>query len=170
MTNETKQEELLLYWSGELDEETSRKVEARLRKDPEAVAYLAELNQLQHQVKDVPRNYPECSMIPEALASNESDGTIVPFPFWRRLVPIAVAAVIILGLGLFQLFQTEPTSAPAPKTVQSSNSALSEVTTSEDKLSNRLFSSQKRFTSSLRFEDAQERVKRIRTQLNTNSI
>ena len=55
MNSNVTEDELLLYWSNELDADRVQAVEAQLQCDPKAAAYLEKLGVLQEAIQDVPQ-------------------------------------------------------------------------------------------------------------------
>ena len=50
------QKDILLYWSGEADETTARRVRERLERDPEARSYLNDLQEMETEFKSSNKN------------------------------------------------------------------------------------------------------------------
>ncbi len=168
-TDHDSEDELLLYWSGELDDEAARTVERRLSADPEAVAYLASLNQLRNQVDELPVMRPEHPIAPKVSGNSQANSNSVSFPFLRRLVPIAAAAAVAFSLGAF-FVKTKQSDAPSPEIADAITTPNANLDSPRDKLSARLFSSSKRFTSDASFNDALERAQRIKSRLDSDPI
>lgn len=141
MKSELPYEQILLYWSDELDERARANTESLLAVNPEAQAYLDELCELDALGADLPAIEPSFSRATAALAAvedlerspvNSEPSHARSFGIWTFVSALAIAAAILFGSLL--IWPTGGTGDPVD--------SLSEV---EPKPSEILFSSRQYF-------------------------
>ena len=112
------QEDILFYWSGEADAETSRRVEELIERDAEARAYYEELRELktlwksgeEKELAAFPPRRPD--LLDEVLheeALGRKPDTNGPSPFWWRnaaFIAAAAAVLMIIAATAFLLFRS----------------------------------------------------------------
>ena len=165
-------EDLMLYWSGELDESSQERVARRLESDPEAVAYLASLEELQTDFKQLePPSLPR-ALAQETVSRELASEKVLPMQPRRHFHWLGtVAALLVIGFTAFMLMpkqQSEVTKKPA-----SSENVSPEVVTppaTPKALSKRLFVAKSRFGRTERIRETKERTRKIRSRLNHYSI
>lgn len=187
-------DDLLLYWSNELEPAERAAVEARLRDDPEAAAYLDELSGLAEAMEALPRNDAPPSLSrrtiadfdpgsPPLKATPDPDENLVTLPgkpWFTHWMAIA-AGLIAVALLVFLYARPDTTSpqvveqAPPPPVAPSDankavspspDSSVKEVTSpTPSRVASRLFAKDSRFTSNGRFRAARERLQKLRSQL-----
>jgi anti-sigma factor RsiW len=100
-----ERDNLLLHWSGELDESQKARVEALLAADAEAREYAEELDGLQRDLRACPVPSPAGGGVRRALERHRS---VRAAQMKSRQLPrfAAVAAMFLLGFGLASLVST----------------------------------------------------------------
>ncbi|MEM9480279.1 MAG: hypothetical protein AAGA58_11565 [Verrucomicrobiota bacterium] len=167
MKTKINNDQLLLYWSGELDPEEAKRIENQLATDPEALAYLEELQDLRKDFETLPK------ITPTKVAASAVAEFSEPAKPRRVVMPwlAAAAAVVIVGF-----FVTRGLENPESKAIVESPKEES-VTTQEEivetpkrTLSKSLFASQTRFSTSERYQSpSRERLRRIRDSRESTS-
>ncbi len=171
-------DDILLYWSDELDAPERLAVEERLRQNPQAAAYLAELEDLGDSLKHLPTAEPKRPLARETVLEvvrHPQRAKVTAFPNWARLSAIAALAMGSIALGAHFLQQPsaeEPdtTAIVIEPTPTLPSRAQSPTTKAPPRVSNRLFAKESRFTSNARLQNARKRASKIRTRLPIKSI
>lgn len=145
-------DEVLLYWSGELDPGSTGAVEQQLESNPAARAYFEELKQMSAAVESLPRVESSRSFAAEAVPEKKT----LAFPISFRWLAVA-AAIIVLAVIVVEkpplpndAVRSEPIAA-APK--------------EPEKLSDRLFAYQRHAMPDARIRSVQLRARNLRSQL-----
>lgn len=158
MKRGTNHDKILLYWSGELDADASRKVEKLLREDPDARACYDELGEFWDLLDSLPKHEPSRSYAEEAIARDASSNTSRRFPWWRTVG--AAAAVVLAATVVFQVLA--PTRSAGPQEV--TNHEI--VPTAPVPERRPLLSSGSQFSDWKRTTSARVRIRHLRSQFN----
>ncbi len=154
-------DELLLYWSGELDPGEKQKIEGRLAADTEARTYLEELDFLRTKFDSLPAPPVERTPAESAVQDFHSPRKSLGAPL-RWLA--AAAAVALTAFLLVQLVDRKP-SRPSPVVEKNRGNVLKANPEMERTLSSQLFANKTRFSSPDRSSSPRERVRRFRTYI-----
>lgn len=152
-------DEILLYWSGELDEGTSRKVERMLKEDPEARACYEEVCEFWDVLDGLPRHEPTRPYAEEAIAGNATGKPLRRFPLWRA---VGAAAAVLLAAITYQVL----TPARYGNSQGQTNAGQKAVLTSPVSERRSLLSSGSQFSEWNRATSARERIRHLRSQFN----
>ena len=159
MTEELRNQ-LLLFWSGELDPAERAGIEERLAADSEAQDYLDELNLLSSQIDKLAD--PDTSGVASRAIERElrsGEKKVVAFPLWKRVIwPAAIAAAIIIAVFFIpKAYQPDSPSTPPVVKAPSPVPETSKPTTTGNFIAER-----RKSDVSKRVRSAQARIKRIR--------
>lgn len=144
-------DDVLLYWSGELDPESAGVVEKQLESNGAARDYFEELKQMGAAVESLPRV--EASRSFAAGAVSEKSPLAFPIPFRWLAVAAAVAVLAVVGL------ETPPPRDAAPSEPKAA------APKAPEKLSDRLFAYQRNAMPEARIRSVQLRARNLRSQL-----
>ncbi|MEM7147472.1 MAG: hypothetical protein AAF591_20315 [Verrucomicrobiota bacterium] len=156
-----KRDEIMLYWSGELDEGTSRKVERMLQEDPEARACYEEICEFWDALDGLPQHEPTRPCAEEAIARIATGKPLRRFPLWSA-VGVAAAVVLLAGIT-YQVLTPSRNETPLGLT-HAGQKAVPASPVSERRS---LLSSGSQFSEWNRATSARERIRHLRSQFNT---
>ncbi|MEM7010089.1 MAG: hypothetical protein AAF585_01285 [Verrucomicrobiota bacterium] len=158
MTEELRNQ-VLLYWSDELDPAERAAVESQIAKNAEMRLYLDELDELRDDIVALPD--PAAAGAAEAALQMDAESKIVPFPTKTKISwAIGIAAAIALLIGVIKLSGPPSTTpevvevppAPAPESTRPAKVRVFAASQDETPVSRRV-------------RDAQSRAKRLRARL-----
>ena len=112
MNSKVTEDELLLYWSNELDADRVQAVEAQLQCDPKAASYLEKLGVLQEAIQDVPQEESREPITEDTVARYQRTSKITVLPKPLRSAALAAGFAILATAGL--LVMPPWTTPPAP--------------------------------------------------------
>jgi len=168
MNSNVTEDELLLYWSNELDADRVQAVEAQLQCDPKAAAYLEKLGVLQEAIQDVPQEESRDPITEDTVARYQRTSKITVFPKPLRIAALAACFAVLATAGLLVMQPWSTPQAPATARISPEKSTdaekaveIAEVA-NEPLLSDRLFASGSPQSSNARVKAAWERAGRIR--------
>ncbi len=168
-------EELLLYWSGELDESARARIAHRLENDGDAAAYLSELQELHAEFEQFDPPVSSRPLAQEAVTRALARERIVSLPK-RRLHTwsiAAAAALAVVGFAMFMIAtqpEAETAHSPPNERLTEEDPAIPPEKSVSEPLSKRLFVAKPRFLKAERFKATRERVRKIRSGLPNYSI
>lgn len=168
MNPKVTEDDLLLYWSNELEAHRVRAVEEHLECDPKAAAYLAELDGLHEAIQDVPQEGPSEPITEDTVARYQRPSKITVLPKPLRITAIAAGFAVLATTGLLVMrpWSTPQASTTAQISPEKSTGAEKAVgiaeAANEPLLSQRLFANRSPHSSNARVRAAWERAGRIR--------
>ena len=146
-------DEILLYWSGELDPDSAGAVEQQLESNAAARDYFEELKEMAAAVDSLPRVESSHSFADVAAAGVPEKEITFPIPF--RWLAVAAALVLLLVVGL---------ETPQPRVEVRTDPVVS-APKEPEKLSDRLFAYQRHAMPEARIRAVQLRARNLRSQL-----
>ena len=168
MNSNVTEDDLLLYWSNELDADRVQAVEEHLQCDPKAAAYLAKLDGLQEAIQEVPQEESREPITEDTVARYQRPSKTILMPKPLRITVIAAGFAILATAGLLVI---RPWSTPQPpaaarispeKLTDAEKAVEIAGVANEPLLSERLFASRSPHSSNARVKAAWERAGRIR--------
>ena len=168
MNSNVTEDDLLLYWSNELDADRVQAVEEHLQCDPKAAAYLAKLDGLQKAIQEVPQEESREPITEDTVVRYQPTSKITVFQQPLRITAIAAGFAILVTAGLLVLRPWSIPQAPVTARISPEKSTDAEKTVeitevaNEPLLSERLFASRSPHSSNARVKAAWEHAGRIR--------
>ncbi len=168
----TNYDDVLLYWSGELDAREAEAVEARLRDEAGAQSYLEELQKLSEEVGSLPPAEVPRAFAAEAAAAAVVPGTVRVVRFWPGWIAAAAAVLILVGVVVRSGVGDRGGRGAVVAEGAGANPGETAPRASKrkpPKLSERLFVSRSRQPAGDKLSAARERVRKLRNRLNTKN-